>query len=111
MPNLCNMSCRACRGDAPTLKGDELAAYASEVPDWQVVKGHHVERTFKFPDFKAALDFVNRVGALAEEEGHHPTITFTWGRVTVRSYTHKVDGLTASDFILAAKVDRLAAEE
>jgi len=78
-----------------------------QVPGWQVVEGHHVTRSFQFPDFKTALDFVNRVGAVAEEEGHHPDLLLKWGQVDIKIWTHKVDGLTESDFILAAKIDRL----
>jgi len=107
MPELCDLSCAACRGDLPALKGDALASYAERVPDWRVVDEHHLSRTFAFPDFAGALAFVNRVGALAEAEGHHPQITFTWGKAVVDLWTHKVDGLTESDFILAAKIDRL----
>jgi len=77
------------------------------VPDWQVVDEHHLARTFRFPDFVSALAFVNRVGELAETEGHHPNIFLAWGKVTVEVWTHKVDALTESDFILAAKIDRL----
>jgi len=88
------------------LKGAELQAYAAQLPGWKVVDEHHVTRRFSFPDFKTALDFVGRVGAIAEEQGHHPDIRLTWGLVEVTIYTHKVDGLTESDFILAAKIDR-----
>ncbi len=67
---------------------------------------HHLAKSFLFPDFKTALAFVNRVGEVAEQEGHHPDLALSWGRVDVRIYTHKIDGLTESDFILAAKIDR-----
>ena len=70
-------------------------------------RGHHLEREFKFPDFNNALDFTNRVGALAESEGHHPDIYLAWGKVGIKIWTHKIDGLTESDFVLAAKIDRL----
>ena len=86
---------------------DVYSAGVTQVPDWDVVGEHHLSRTFRFPNFVDALAFVNRVGALAEEEGHHPDICFTWGRVRIEIHTHKIDGLTASDFILAAKIDRL----
>ncbi len=68
---------------------------------------HHLARTFPFPDFKTALDFVNRVGSVAEEQGHHPDILLGWGKAVITIWTHKVDGLTESDFVLAAKIDRL----
>jgi 4a-hydroxytetrahydrobiopterin dehydratase len=107
MPKLCDMTCKACRGDLPALRGDELRTLAQEVPDWAVVKDHHLERTFRFADFAGAMVFAMRVGRLAEEENHHPTITFTWGKAIVRVYTHKVDGLSESDFVLAAKIDAM----
>ena len=107
MQNLCDLSCKACRGGVPALRGKPLGEYAAQVPDWEVIEEHHLSRTLKFPNFVDALAFVNRVGALAEEEGHHPDICFTWGRVRIEIHTHKIDGLTASDFILAAKIDRL----
>ncbi|MHC4562153.1 MAG: 4a-hydroxytetrahydrobiopterin dehydratase [Planctomycetota bacterium] len=107
MVQLCDLKCAPCRGGVEPLKGKDLQEYARQVPDWQVVDEHHLSRTFKFADFAETLEFVNRVGAAAEELGHHPTITFTWGRATVESFTHKIDGLHANDFILAAHVDRL----
>jgi 4a-hydroxytetrahydrobiopterin dehydratase len=73
--------------------------------DWRVVQDHHIVRLFPFADFKTALDFANKVGAIAEEQGHHPEICLTWGRAEVKIWTHKIDGLTESDFILAAKID------
>jgi len=82
-----------------------------ELPEfghWSVIDEHHIVRTYKFPDFKSALEFVNRVGAIAEEQGHHPDMMLSWGKVEVTTWTHKVNGLTESDFILAAKIDRLA---
>lgn len=103
---LAEKHCVPCRGGVPPLKGAELRGYAAEVAGWKVVDEHHLERSFTFPDFKSALDFVNRVGAIAEREGHHPDLYLTWGRVDVKTWTHKIDGLTESDFILAAKIDQ-----
>jgi 4a-hydroxytetrahydrobiopterin dehydratase len=80
---------------------------AAQVPGWQVVDGHHLLRVYTFPDFAAALAFVNRIGALAEAQGHHPGLLLSWGRVEVKIWTHKIDGLTESDFILAAKITEL----
>ncbi len=94
-------------GGVSPLAGAQLQALAAKLPDWQVVQAHHVQRTFTFDDFGSALAFVNRVGAVAEEQGHHPDICFTWGRATVQIWTHKIDGLTESDFVLAAKIDRV----
>ncbi len=104
--SLADKHCVPCRGGTPPLKGAELESYAGQLPEWRVVDGHHLFRSFDFPDFKTALDFVNRAGAIAEEEGHHPDLTLTWGRVDVKTYTHKIDGLTESDFVLAARIER-----
>jgi 4a-hydroxytetrahydrobiopterin dehydratase len=103
---LASKHCVPCKGGVPSLQGDELHRFSAQVPDWKVIEEHHINKTFLFPDFKTALDFVNRVGAVAEAEGHHPDITLAWGRVDVKTYTHKIDGLTESDFILAAKIDQ-----
>ena len=100
--------CVPCRGGVPPLTEAERAPLAAQLdPAWRVVDGHHLARDFTFPDFAAALAFTNRLGALAEEEGHHPDIHLGWGRVRVEIWTHAIDGLTRSDFVLAAKVDRL----
>ena len=101
-----NLHCVPCRGGVPALQGEELAAYLEKVDGWTAVGGHHLEKSFTFPDFAAALAFVNRVGEVAESEGHHPDLCLSWGRVDVKTWTHKIDGLTSSDFILAAKIDR-----
>ena len=101
-------TCVPCRGGVPPLTAEETRPLQAQVKDWSVVNDHHIERQFKFKDFKTALDFVNKVGAIAEEQGHHPDIFLAWGKVEVRIWTHKIDGLTESDFILAAKIDRAA---
>ncbi len=101
-------TCVPCRGGVPPLKGPELEGLERQVPGWSVVEEHHLEKTFRFPDFRSALEFVNRVGNLAEEQGHHPDIFLAWGKVGVKIWTHKIDGLTESDFILAAKIDALS---
>jgi 4a-hydroxytetrahydrobiopterin dehydratase len=109
MSDLTAKQCLPCRGGVPPLAGAELAALARQLGGaWQIVDGHHLERTFPFPDFKSALAFTNRVGELAEAEGHHPDIHLAWGKVRLAIWTHKIDGLTESDFILAAKAQRLA---
>jgi 4a-hydroxytetrahydrobiopterin dehydratase len=108
MTELADKQCVPCRGGIPPLKGKELQAMHAGVPEWTVVDEHHLTREYKFPDFKQALDFVNKVGALAEEQGHHPDIFLAWGKAGVTMWTHKIDGLTESDFIMAAKIDRLA---
>lgn len=101
-------SCVPCRGGVPPLHGDELQTLLRELGSgWRLVGEHHLEKEFHFPDFASALDFTNRAGAVAEAEGHHPDIHLAWGRVRIETWTHKVDGLTRSDFVLAAKIDRV----
>jgi 4a-hydroxytetrahydrobiopterin dehydratase len=106
--SLADKTCVPCRGGVPPLKGDALNALRTEVPDWEVVREHHLHRAFRFPDFQKALDFVNRAGAIAEEQAHHPDILLAWGKAEVTIFTHKIDGLTESDFVLAAKIDRVS---
>lgn len=104
---LADEKCVPCRGGVPALKGEELASLLRELGNgWRVVDEHHLEKEFPFPDFAQALAFTNRVGALAEEEGHHPDIYLAWGKVRITIWTHKAGGLTRSDFVLAAKIDR-----
>ncbi|OHC07517.1 MAG: 4a-hydroxytetrahydrobiopterin dehydratase [Planctomycetes bacterium RIFOXYD2_FULL_41_16] len=91
----------------PPLKGEALQTLQRQVEGWNVVEEHHLFKNFKFPDFSKALDFVNKVGAIAEEQGHHPIITLAWGKAEITIYTHKINGLTESDFILAAKIDTI----
>jgi len=106
---LASKTCVPCRGDVPALKAEELRKFQRNLPAWEVVSEHHLHRTYGFPDFRTALDFTNRVGQLAEEQGHHPDILLTWGKVEITIWTHKIDGLTESDFIMAAKIDELVA--
>ncbi len=90
------------------LKGEQLSALMANInPSWKLVDGHHIERTFSFKDFKEALAFTNKVGEIAEKEGHHPDIFLSWGKVKIVLWTHKIDGLSESDFILAAKFDKI----
>ena len=107
MSELATKNCIPCRGGVPPLKGMELDSLQSQVAGWSVVNEHHLSKTFKFPDFRTALEFVNRVGELAERQGHHPDLYLAWGKVEIKIWTHKIDGLTESDFILAAKIDQL----
>ena len=107
MSDLAQLTCVPCRGGVPPLTPEQIQPLEKQVPQWNVVNNHHLERHLSFPDFKAALDFVVRVGNLAEEQGHHPDILLKWGKVGITIWTHKIDGLTESDFILAAKIDRL----
>ncbi|HEX8072713.1 MAG TPA: 4a-hydroxytetrahydrobiopterin dehydratase [Pyrinomonadaceae bacterium] len=108
MSELANRSCVPCHGGVPRLRGAAVAEFARQVPpEWLVVDEHHLLRRYEFPNFRAAQAFVNRVAALAEREGHHPDITFGWGYVELKIYTHAIDGLSESDFILAAKIETL----
>ena len=113
MRTLSGERCVACRRDSPRVTAAEVATLTPEVPDWQLLERDGIarlERVFQFPSFADALTFTNRVGALAEEEGHHPALLTEWGRVTVSWWTHKIRGLHRNDFIMAAKTDALAAE-
>ena len=108
---LADRQCVPCRGGVPPLKGDELEAFKKQIgAEWAVIDEHHLERTYRFKNFREALAFTNAVGEVAEQEGHHPEITLTWGKVTIRIWTHKIDGLTESDFVLAAQGDRALRE-
>ncbi len=103
---LSEKTCVPCRGGVPPLTAEQIRPLAGQVDGWNVVNNHHIEKEFKFPDFKTALDFVNKVGRIAEEQGHHPDIYLAWGKAGIKIWTHKIDGLTESDFILAAKIDK-----
>jgi 4a-hydroxytetrahydrobiopterin dehydratase len=108
MSELAAMDCIPCRGGVPPLQGKEIEQLQEKLQgDWEVVNEHHLTKEFSFPDFRQALDFTNKVGELAEQQGHHPDIQLSWGKVGVTIWTHKIDGLTESDFVLAAKIDRL----
>jgi 4a-hydroxytetrahydrobiopterin dehydratase len=108
MATLAERECVPCKGGTPALKGEALGELAAQLGGgWKVLAEHHLEREYSFKDFREALDFTNRIGALAEAQGHHPDIYLAWGKVRVTIWTHKIDGLTESDFVLAAKVDAL----
>lgn len=107
MSELAGKTCVPCKGGTPPLKGEELEGLRRQVPKWEVVEEHHLRRRFRFKNFRESLSFVNRVGELAEEQGHHPDIGFGWGYAEISVWTHKIDGLAESDFIFAAKVDTL----
>ena len=109
MTDLAAKTCVPCRGGTPPLRGEELYELRRQVPEWEVVEEHHLHRSFGFKNFREAWGFVDGVGRLAEEQGHHPEISFGWGYAAFTVYTHKIDGLTESDFILAAKIDALHA--
>jgi len=107
MAALADKTCVPCKGGVSPLAGKELEKLSKQLPHWKVVDAHHITRTFTFPDFRQALEFVNKVGELAEEQGHHPDILLSWGKAEITTWTHKINGLTESDFILAAKIDQL----
>jgi 4a-hydroxytetrahydrobiopterin dehydratase len=113
MTELSSKVCSACRGDEDALKATESVQKMDELDDeWELEDNHHIERKFEFDDFQEALDFVNEVGEIAEEQGHHPIFNdFTWGKATVKLYTHKIDGLHENDFIMAAKIDEMHGSE
>jgi 4a-hydroxytetrahydrobiopterin dehydratase len=111
MSELSQLKCVACRGGEPTLTEAEIAAMHPQVPGWQVIEvdgEKRLQRVFKLKNFVEALTFTNKVGAIAEQEGHHPLVITEWGRVTVQWWTHKINGLHKNDFIMAAKTDELA---
>jgi len=105
--SLSRKECVPCKGGVPPLKGAELAQLKEQVDGWDVIEEHHISKTYKFSDFVKALAFVNKVGEIAEEQGHHPDIFLTWGKASIKTWTHKINGLTESDFILAAKIDEI----
>jgi 4a-hydroxytetrahydrobiopterin dehydratase len=108
MSDLATKECIPCKGGVPPLKGQELTELLDKLRGgWLVVEEHHLEKEYRFKDFRSALAFTNRVGELAEAQGHHPDIHLSWGKVRLTIWTHKIDGLTESDFIFAAKVDYL----
>ena len=109
MTTLAQKHCVPCEGDVAPMAGAEIGAYLQQLgKGWMVVGSGRLEKGFHFPDFVQALNFTNRVGDLAEAEGHHPDIHLSWGHVMVTIWTHAVGGLTESDFVLAAKTDLLA---
>lgn len=107
-PSLAEKECVPCRGGVPPLRGEELERLQDELDaGWRVVDEHHLEKAFEFEDWASAQTFVERVGDLAEQQGHHPDLHLSYGRVGIELWTHKIDGLTESDFVLAAKIEEL----
>lgn len=105
MEKLESRHCTPCKAGAPPLAPGEIHIFSQNIHGWTIVADHHLEKEYSFRDFRTALGFVNDIGEIAEREGHHPDIVLSWGRVTVRLFTHKIDGLHENDFILAAKID------
>ena len=107
MRDLAKKTCIPCKGGVPPLKGTKLDELLEKLKnDWKIIKEHHLEKEYSFKNFKEALSFTNKVGELAENQGHHPDIFLAWGKVKLTIWTHKIDGLTESDFIFAAKADK-----
>jgi len=107
MSELAAGTCIPCRGGVPSLKGKELVVLQKKLAnDWEVINEHHLEKEYQFSNFRKALDFTNKVGEMAEIQNHHPDIYLAWGKVKLTIWTHKIDGLTESDFIFAAKADQ-----
>ena len=108
LDNLSDMECIPCKGGVPPLSEEESSAFLSQIhDDWVVVENHHLTRTWSFPDFESALEFTNQLGEVCEQQNHHADFELGWGRVVSVIYTHKIDGLTESDFVLAAKFDTI----
>ena len=105
--DLADLRCEPCRGGVPPLTAEEVRLMLPRLDGWTAVDNHHLHKSYPFPDFMSALAFVNRAGAVAEDQGHHPDLHLSWGRVVVDLWTHKIDGLAEADFILAAKLDRV----
>jgi len=105
MESLVSKHCVPCHGGVPRLKGEEFEPLLGQLEGWRAVEEHHLSKEYKFTNFADALVFVNRVGEVAEAEGHHPDIEFGWGYARLKIYTHAIDGLSESDFILAARID------
>jgi len=106
--DLAHRQCIPCRGGVPPLKGDRLRDLLRQLGGgWKLIEEHHLEKKYEFGDFQQALAFTNKVGQVAEEQKHHPVISLSWGWVKIEIWTHNIDGLTESDFVLAAKIDRL----
>jgi len=110
MTRLADRNCVPCKGGVPPLTAAEIRPLLEQLDGWRVGNDHHLEKAFELRNFAAALELVNRIGAIAEAQNHHPDIALAWGRVGVTIWTHKIDGLTESDFIFAAKCDVARAE-
>ncbi|MFQ5513623.1 MAG: 4a-hydroxytetrahydrobiopterin dehydratase [Myxococcota bacterium] len=108
MSELATRKCVPCRSGVPPLQGEALEALHAQLePGWEIMESHHIRKLYRFPDFASALAFVNRVGQMAEELGHHPDLQLSWGKVLVEIWTHKIGGLHEADFVFAARCDKL----
>ena len=104
---LAEQECKPCRGGVPPLSAAEASGLLEQLDRWEIVDGHHLTKTFSLTDFAAALSLTNRIGNVAEQQRHHPDLHLSWGKVRVDIWTHKIDGLSESDFVLAAKIDAI----
>jgi 4a-hydroxytetrahydrobiopterin dehydratase len=112
METLSREKCIPCRGSSPPVTDQEIAELKPQIPDWKIIEEEGVlklQRVYRFPNFKVALEFTQRVGLEAEKEGHHPALLTEWGKVTVTWWTHAINGLHRNDFIMASKTDGIAA--
>src|SRR5262245_19737316 len=105
MKALARMACAPCRGGVPPLTAEEIAPLAAQVPAWEIVDAHHLHRRIETEDFMQSLRLAERIAPVAEKAGHHPDLLVAYGRLEIQIFTHKIDGLTKNDFILAAKID------
>jgi 4a-hydroxytetrahydrobiopterin dehydratase len=110
MDGLADRQCVPCKGGVPPLSAEQIAPLLAQIQGWTAAENHHLEKRYQLKNFAEALDLVNRIGAIAEEQNHHPDIFLAWGRVGVKIWTHKINGLTESDFVFAAKCDRARAQ-
>jgi 4a-hydroxytetrahydrobiopterin dehydratase len=106
MMSLADRNCVPCKGGVPPLDAAAIASLLAQLDEWHVVDNHHLTKRYKLKNFVQALELVNRIGAIAEEQNHHPDLSLAWGKVGVEIWTHKINGLTESDFVFAAKCDR-----
>ena len=105
MEDLYLKKCIPCESGTPPLSGEKVSFFINQVPGWDVIEGKHIYKSFKFRNFADGLDFVNTIGRIAEMEGHHPDIELSWGKVGIKLFTHKINGLSDNDFIMAAKIN------
>jgi 4a-hydroxytetrahydrobiopterin dehydratase len=106
MGELAERDCVPCKGGVPPLSAEQIVPLLAQISGWSAVDAHHLERTYRLKNFAEALALTNRIGAIAEEQNHHPDLHLAWGKLKVQIWTHKIDGLTESDFVFAAKCDR-----
>ena len=105
MSNLAQKNCVPCKGGVAPLTREQYGPLLKQLGEWSVERDHHLTKTYTFPDFAKGLEFVNCVGKMADAQGHHPDVYLSWGKVRLEVWTHKIDGLTESDFVFAAKAD------